>query len=308
MATSYEKERLVDAMHFECPFLSINLEGGTAAQRAKELVELAVQKRDFSLGYYELADLLFAVPFCWPSFDLWERKFSEAGYKPMLWPDPQGAGVEARHQAVLSILQGISVAARKAALDGPYAYAMPASTFSSRYGAQALYELEVAGHISRMRTAAEKLECISLQNLRVIQKQVSARGAKSRAELAKRINAVASEDALQALLPEDAKEDYIRIVDLLALLDHDWVASRKQIVGLYLQTMTSFIVTLRWAGYATQLQDDRVIVIQMPTDCGFCSPLHNRILSVGRDDLPPYHPGCRCSISPVSLEAKLQKR
>jgi len=127
-------------------------------------------------------------------------------------------------------------------------------------------------------------------------------------ELVERIIAVAGECQLQALLPAEAKDEYVRIVRLLDLLDSDWVMSRRQIVGLYLDTVTMFFGNMRGAAYALKVED-KVETLQTDTCCPICSPFQNRALEVGRDDLPPYHPGCSCSVFPLSSNpARLRSR
>ena len=284
-------------MHFDCPFATVQLQGSPAAQRVQELVSSSLQRQSFGPEYYELADLLFAVPFSWTAFDEWNRKFSAFGYRPRIWPAPAGLVITPDCDAVLSALRSLSVATRRAALS--LTYPMPAGLFKQKYGTDTLDELDRSGHIEWSRTPAEKLRFLSLSQLRNIQKSISARGARNKAELAERISAVTDEHTLQALLPTEAKEDYVRIVRLLDLLDSGWVMSRRQIVGLYLNTLTMFFGNMRGAAYALQVHD-KVETLQTETCCPVCSPFQNRALEVGRDNLPPYHPGCSCSVFPLS--------
>ncbi len=293
-------------MHFDCPFATVQLQGSPAAQRVQELVSSSLQRQSFGPEYYELADLLFTVPFSWTAFDEWNRKFSALGYKPRMWPAPVGLVITPDCDAVLSSLRSLSVGTRKAAIS--WTYPMPAGLFKQKYGTDALDELDKSGHIEWSRTPAEKLRFLSLSELRNIQKSVSARGAKNKMELVERIIAVAGECQLQALLPAEAKDEYVRIVRLLDLLDSDWVMSRRQIVGLYLDTVTMFFGNMRGAAYALKVED-KVETLQTDTCCPICSPFQNRALEVGRDDLPPYHPGCSCSVFPLSSNpARLRSR
>lgn len=292
-------------MHFECPFASIRVQAGPAAQRVQGIISTSLQRQTFDQQYYELADLLFAVQFSWPSFIEWDTKFSEVGYRPRIWADPEGLSTNPKSDAVLSILQGLTVAARKAAISMPWP--MPAGQFTNRYGADALAELERSGYIARVRTAKEKLQFLSLKDLRIIQRAVSARGAKNKIDLAKRISEIATEEVLGPLLPAGSEDEYILVVGLMDCLGSEWVRRRRQVVSLYLGTVTAFFGNIRGAAYALKIHD-RVETLQVRAGCPSCSPFQNRPLEVGLDPLPPYHPGCQCSIFPLSANpARLQK-
>jgi hypothetical protein len=282
-------------------------------QRAKRLAKAMVGSDGLGLGIEQMGEaiepVLLAPTWDWPEFDYWRERFRELGAFPAMWSDLSGlpVGVDQTTQAVLTCWIRLSVPARAILASRPWP--MPVAELGERSRLaghdleRILAELEREGFARRLRSAAERLEVLKLNELRAIARRAGVRLSGKKAEVVARLRMSLSEPELRSLLPLRACDCDGAIVSFPEEVG-PWVTYQRARLWLFAHT-----ATLAWlsdrnrrsyidAGIARM---GFQILGQQDDPCPVC-PEHHRqrfddASAVRPEDLPPLHPGCRCAIA-----------
>jgi len=280
-------------VNLEWPLLSITPPPSPTTQRILEFIQRAVKGRSMDEGYYELEDLLIITPFRWPALEEWRTKFESLNYEPRNWVGKETLEIPPELSKTLEYLAKLPMADRKMLLARPYP--MSRSRFVENFGADVLARSLSAGTVREIVSLREKLQHIPLAELRRVQKVLSIRGGRSRADVAKQLAGAASEETLSDLIPTEYREQMIEVDPNAGLPESDWILWRRSLAKLYLITVSTSLCSMRSAEASIRLSIG-VRVLDQNSDCPICRPTQGKKVELRSEFLPPYHPGCSCNL------------
>jgi hypothetical protein len=285
-------------LHFECPHMTLTLEEGDSQRRIAALISQALEKRKVEDEYYELRDLLVVTPFSWPAFIEWNRTFEGLCFEPRNWADVDALTIREDWQIAFERLRGVPITALRILLENPYP--MPLSAFVKKFGPSALNELSNIGGIRLISETFDKLPHVPLEHLRGIQKRLGTKGGRSRAQAASKIKECATQETVEQLLLPEYREDLVLVDSPVSQVASDWLRQRERLADLYLQTLSRFLRSIQEIQTAMELGSG-VFIDNVMAECPVCKPRVGHGIEIGKDEIPPFHPGCSCSLFPETL-------
>ncbi|MFB3922816.1 MAG: hypothetical protein ACE145_13915 [Terriglobia bacterium] len=258
-----------------------------------ELIGRMMKKRCMDEGYYELEDLIIITPFRWPALGEWRQKFESLNYEPQNWTGQETLEIPPDFSEGLEYLGRLPLADRKMLLDPPYP--MPKSQFVEKFGSDTLTRCLATGTVREVMSLSEKLQHLPLAELRVMQKALSLRGGRSRADAAKQLTGACDEETLRSVIPPRYREPMMEVVPKAGLPPRDWIFSRRMLAKLYLITLSTSFCSMRSAEASLRLSIP-LRVLDQNSHCPVCRPVQGKKVELQSGLLPPYHPGCNCNL------------
>jgi hypothetical protein len=256
----------------------------------------------------DLESALLGSGWRWPAFEGWRGRFAGLGAYPAMW-----IGLETLPAAPPQLAEALTRwdrlgAAPRRLLVSHY-WPMPFVELLRRSGLKeweleaVLAELAEAGFARRLRTPGERLELLRVPELRALAKRAGVKGAKRKAELIAKMRA-AGDDRLAELLPPELPAEGVAVDGFSDELT-PWLRYERARIFL-------FAHTARASWWAAQQQSNAIenvaalvsgmlleVLGQGEDPCPVCPKRAGRRVDprdARADDLPPFHPGCRCTV------------
>lgn len=261
--------------------------------------------------------ILLGSGYEWREFEQWHGWFDQANYFPPAWsslhagrePLPEEAAEALGKFNTLSIDAKLLLVGNNAVTTaGPIT--IPLDDAGRQVGFLPekvkhiiVTELAPAGIGDYPIPAAERLALLRVQELRELCDELDIPKSGNKVDLVRRIAESAPDDFINSVLPPEAHRDMGRFGFSLSLRARNAIKAEINVIQLLASTLQSRLATLnRLEEYRKSDVSKVTIYGASDNPCPICKDHNGKevaIASAGPNVLPPFHPGCRCRISPT---------
>lgn len=292
---------------------TLPISGLTKDQKERIVFILDNYLSDFRSFEREVIALLLGGKWEWPDFEKWHQKFTELDYFPYMWHSILSRPLEEIPEAVqtLDTFANLSLDARRLlvgnnAVNKANQVTRAVEDMGCEVGMMKNEILKVIEELKAFNLAkypleiSEKLPILKVGDLKEICKEYSLPKTGKKVEIIERISQNVPENELRRLLPSEAQRDSARVGFSLSLRAKnyvDWNIEKIKLLTHNLELSSYKLGSIE--GYIRSVIVKKVKILGTD-DCPICAPQDNKIININDiDRLPPFHPGCRCCVTPV---------
>jgi len=262
----------------------------------------------------EIIALLLGSKWQWSEFDGWHHRFTELGYFPYMWASVQNLPSEKIPEAVqvLDTFANLSLNARRLLVGNNVVnFSFQATRAIEDIGrAVGMMQDETVKVIEELREAnlakypleiSEKLQTLKVDDLKSICEEYNLQKTGKKADIVNRISQNITPDELKGLLPSEAQRDTARIGLSLPIRARNYIGWNIEKIKLLSHTLEFSFDSLRSIENFKQMNVKKYEIIGVKEDpCPICATKNNKKFDINDlDNIPPFHPGCRCCMAPV---------
>ncbi|UNC91647.1 SAP domain-containing protein [Candidatus Contubernalis alkaliaceticus] len=259
----------------------------------------------------EIIALMLGSSWEWPEFEEWHNKFSELGYFPHMWSSLENIPPEIPEEALnaLEVFSKLSLNTRRL-LIGNYAItsAKPITKAIADLGRRVnliesqakplILELQEYGLAQYSLKLNQQLMVLKVDELKEICNEFNVAKSGKKADLIDRLVQEVPEEELKKNLPSEAQRDSAAIGFSLPLRARNAIQWEINKIRLLAHTIQFTLYRYRDIESIKQGGFKKAKVSGITDDpCPICGAKNGMYISIKQTDkMPPYHPGCRCSI------------
>jgi hypothetical protein len=291
------------------------ISGLTKEQKERIVFILENYLTDFRSFEREVIALLLGGKWEWPEFVKWHQKFTELDYFPYMWPSVLSQPLEEIPKAVqtLGTFANLSLDARRFlvgnnAVNKANQVTRAVEDMGREVGMVTNETLKVIEELKEFNLAkypleiSENLPILKVDDLKEICEKYSLPKTGKKVEIIERISQNIPEKELRNLLPSEAQRDAARIGFSLPLRVKnyvDWNIAKIKLLTHNIELSSYKLGCIE--GYIRSGIVKKVEILGVDGDpCPICAPQHKKIFDINDiNNLPPFHPGCRCTIAPI---------
>jgi len=274
---------------------------------------------DFRSLERELIALLLGEKWGWPEFEKWHQKFTEINYFPYMWHSILSRSLEEIPEGVQTLdnFVNLSLDARRLlvgnnAVNKANQVTRAVEDIGCEVGMTTNKTLKVIEELKKFNLAkypleiSENLPLLKVDDLKEICKEYSLPKTGKKMDIVERISQNIPENELRRLLPSETQRDAARVGFSLSLRVKNYVDWNIEKIKLLTHNLGFSSYKLgSIEGYKRSGIVKKVEILDTD-DCPICALHRGKIINITDllnidvlNSLPPFHPGCRCTIVPV---------
>lgn len=262
----------------------------------------------------EIIALLLGSKWHWSEFDVWHHRFTELGYFPHMWASVQNYPLEKNPEAIkaLDIFANLSLNARRLlvennVIDFSFEATRAIEDIGRVIGMMQNETISVLKELREVNLAkyplgiSEKLYMLNVNDLKEICDEYNQQKTGKKADIVNRLSQILTTNELKDLLPGDVQRDTARIGLSLSIRARNYIKWNIEKIKLLSHTLEFSFRSLKSIENFKQMSVKKYEIIGVRDDpCPICAAKNGQQLDINDlDNIPPFHPGCRCCMVPV---------
>ncbi|MFW6047189.1 MAG: SAP domain-containing protein [Candidatus Woesearchaeota archaeon] len=280
---------------------------GIKQNKIIQLYKLVVHNQDQNKTSKKAKTFLLGSNWQWPAFKKWRENFIKQDYFPHMWRSVKNKpSITEKADKIITQFYNLSEEAKTILLSNSsftrknenviaIEDAARKSGFTKKDAMPFIEELNNGNFLNYPAGLEKKLDLLTKKELQGICEKYDLKKSGLKSEVIDRLIKKTPENELKEYLPPESRQDICIINIKLDPKSRNYIKWELEKINLYEHTLRMSFYTLR------NYKGDYEYSINKPSEdpCPICKKANENVISkFDINNLPPLHPGCRCSIIP----------